>query len=197
MKILMLIDSLDIGGAETHVEILCRKLNKMGHNIVVASSGGIISQRLKKYGIKHILLPKIQKSTKNAYNLRSISQIFALSRTILSVIEQENSDIVHAHTRRMAFFAQHFCKKHKIPLIVTAHAKFDMKFPKKHLSKWGDCTIAVSEDIKKHLVYYGTPKQKIEVITNGVVLPKIELYFEQNKAQKENENAKNSFCQPT
>ena len=47
-----------------------------------------------------------------------------------------------------------------------------MKFTKNLLSVWGDGTIAVSEDIKKHLALHGAPVKSIEVIFNGVKLPK-------------------------
>ncbi len=171
MKILILIDSLDIGGAETHVEILSSELDSMGHEITVASSGGIISERLKKHGIKHIYLPKIQKTRKNAYYLSSISQFLALNRAILHAIANEKPDVVHAHTRLTAFFAKKICRARKIPLIFTAHAKFDMSFPKNVLSKWGDHTISVSEDIKKHLSEHGLEPSEITVIENGVKLP--------------------------
>ena len=47
-----------------------------------------------------------------------------------------------------------------------------MDFFKKSLSKWGDYTIAVSEDIKKHLIQNGVKSSQITVIYNGVNLPK-------------------------
>ena len=40
MKILILIDTLDIGGAESHVEVLATELRYMGHEVIVASAGG-------------------------------------------------------------------------------------------------------------------------------------------------------------
>ena len=46
MKILMLIDSLGVGGAETHVETLAQDLATLGCEVVVASSGGAIADKL-------------------------------------------------------------------------------------------------------------------------------------------------------
>ena len=40
MKILMLADTMDIGGAETHVYELSRSLSSMGHRIKILSGGG-------------------------------------------------------------------------------------------------------------------------------------------------------------
>ena len=180
MRILMLIDSLDIGGAETHVEILCRELVNLGHKIVIASAGGVICERLKKCGIRCISLPKITKANKISCNFNFVCHFLALAPLISRAIERTKPDIVHAHTRRTAFFAQNPCKKHNIPLVVTAHAKFDMKFPKNVLSKWGQRTIAVSKDIKDHLAEHGVPQNTIKVIVNGVILPGNVLYSTEN-----------------
>jgi glycosyltransferase involved in cell wall biosynthesis len=172
MKILFLIDALEIGGAETHVELLATELKSMGHEIVVASGGGKIHNRLIKNGIKCIHLPKIEaiNPTSKLWTCKMpyACQLLSQKRAVACLIDRINPHIVHAHTRRTAFFAHQICKKQKIPLVVTVHAKFSMKFPKKALSKWGDTTIAVSEDIKNHLVQHGVAQENIEIIPNGV-----------------------------
>ena len=172
MKILLLIDALEIGGAETHVELLATELKSMGHEIVVASGGGKIHERLIKNGIQCIRLPKIEVIDPIGKPLTCkmlyVRQLLRQKRAVARLIDRINPHIVHAHTRRTAFFTHQICKKHKIPLVVTAHAKFSMKFPKKALSKWGDTTIAVSEDIKNHLVQHGVSPKNIEIVPNGV-----------------------------
>ena len=50
MKILILSDSLNVGGAETHIELLANEIYKMGHEVAVASAGGLIQSRLKLRG---------------------------------------------------------------------------------------------------------------------------------------------------
>ena len=172
MKILMLIDSMDMGGAETHVEILASELVATGNEITVACAGGKISERMAHGKINFISLPPI---TSNApkYSNSSLPCRILFSKRILSrLIKKEKPDIVHAHTRRTAFISQGICKRYKIPLVVTAHAQFSMRFPKNLLSKWGDGTIAVSEDIKNHVALYGARVKRLEIIFNGVKLPK-------------------------
>ena len=51
MKILILTDRLEIGGAETHIALLVQELAKRGEEVIVASSGGWIADRLEKQGI--------------------------------------------------------------------------------------------------------------------------------------------------
>lgn len=174
MKILMLIDALDVGGAETHVEILADELAKMGNEIIVASTGGKIGARMSRRGIKMLFLPPLSKKTsskkRKSYSL-FVSGYLSAQKTLTNLIIKEKPDLIHAHTRRTAFLISWICKRHKVPLIVTAHAKFSMKFPKNLLSKWGDGTISVSDDIKNHLEFYGAHTNKIKVIHNGVSIP--------------------------
>ena len=54
MKILMALMSLGIGGAETHVIELCKKLKSMGHEIFVVSNGGVYVKELEKADLKGI-----------------------------------------------------------------------------------------------------------------------------------------------
>lgn len=186
MKILMLIDALALGGAESHVECLARELQKMGNEIVVVSAGGIIAEKLTIVGVKHRCIPDISnKNNKNVGNIRytpfaesrgaeaqkaSFLTRFLVARGIIcSIIDEFCPDIVHAHTRRTAFMARGACRCMKIPLVVTVHALFMMDFPKNLLTCYGDMTIAVSEDIREHVAAKGCGSlENIRVISNGV-----------------------------
>ena len=171
MKILMLIDSLDVGGAESHVEVLATELSAMGHEIIVASAGGVICKRLRRTTVRCVCLPQILKNGQKSGGISFGCSFFALQSIISRLVRHIKPDVVHAHTRRTAFLVNRVCKTQKIPLIVTAHALFVMNFPKNLFSKWGNRTIAVSEDIKNHLVAHKIPRDQICVIANGVKLP--------------------------
>ena len=169
MKILMLADALDVGGAETHIETLARELKKCGNSVAVASRGGRIAEKMRKSGISHVNLPKT--SGKSRKNTPCVLEIFLDFAKISRVISKNRPDVVHAHTRKTAFLAKPVCRALKIPLIVTAHAKFSMKFPKAALSVWGDRTIAVSEDVARHVASHCAHKNlQISVINNGISL---------------------------
>ena len=163
MKILMLISELDLGGAETHVESLCRALGRLGHETAVLSRGGVISERMRVRGIRQILI-------KNKQGL--IPSTVELWDSICRAVREESPDIVHAHSRREAAVASPICASLGIPLVVTAHAMFSMTPLKSRLSRWGDRTVAVSEDIKAHLIKQGgVESDAITVIENGVEIP--------------------------
>ena len=129
------------------------------------------TKKLSKSKVKCIRLPLSQKKGSLYDNLGFIFHFLPSLHAISKIILRTKPDIVHAHTRKTALLAHYVCKKYKIPLVVTAHALFSMKFPKNRLSKWGNGTIAVSEDIKNHLAKYGYTRSQIEVIANGVKLP--------------------------
>ncbi len=208
MKILMLIDSLDIGGAETHLEVLSRELNSTKHKIIIVSAGGVIQEKLKRDGIKCISFPDITNKNSHYCACKSVGdeqiyrraplicRILAARCIILRILRREMPDLVHAHTRRTAFLVSKICQRYKIPLVVTAHAKFSMAFPKRLFSKWGDRTIAVSEDIWEHLVKQGVARDRIEIILNGVIAPR-DNAVRSPECGGEGTNEKNCFCQPS
>lgn len=160
MKILLLIDSLGIGGAETHVYDLCRELSRLGHNVTVASAGGELSRRLCECGVRHI---KIRFFTRGV--ICGVKDYFRLR----SLVKQERFDIIHAHSRRAAFVGEFAARRAHIPFVTTAHAKFSVSPIKKYMSRWGYYVSAVSEDIATYLSEaYGIASERIQIIPNGV-----------------------------
>lgn len=149
----MVIDALDLGGAETHVVALANELARMGHEVTVVSGGGRLAHTLT--GVKHIRL----KSFKKRAFFRLFFRLFRLFR-------KEKFDVIHAHTRFSAFLCRPLARKR---LAVTAHWVFDTRFPKKQLSAWGDRVLAVSPDIKDYLKReYGCAEERITVTVNGI-----------------------------
>ena len=165
MKILMLTSRMGIGGAESHIYTLARALTELGHKVVVASGGGAYEGALKVCGIGHVRMPL---DRRDALSL-------SLSYTGISgIIEKFRPDIVHSHSRIPSLLAERY-KKEKNPhirLITTAHMPFRTSPALSVLSKWGERTIAVSEDLSEYLMReYSLSKEQISVIENGVTLP--------------------------
>lgn len=194
MKILLLIDSMETGGAETHLELLARELADMGHGVTVASAGGQLCKQLAvRKGINCITLPPFADKINFYTFVRFLCRLRRVRKVLLEILTDWKPDVVHAHTRRTAFIAKNICKRYGIPLVVTAHARFSMKFPKKLLSSWGDTTVAVSSDIKNHLVLNGVPQEKITVIRNGVAVTEKNPFTPNGIGGGKNEE--NSICQ--
>lgn len=160
MKMLLLIDSLGIGGAETHVYDLARELSLLGHSVTVASAGGELSRRLCECGVRHI---KIRFFTCGV--ILGVRDYFRLR----SLVNREKFDIIHAHSRRAAFVGERIARSANIPFVTTAHAKFSVSPIKKYMSRWGYYVNAVSEDIATYLSEaYEIAAERITVIPNGV-----------------------------
>ena len=160
MKILMATMGLDIGGAETHILELAKSLKSRGHDVLIASNGGVYVKELEDRGIRHISVPM---------NVRSLGKMLVSYKKMKALIKAERPDIVHAHARIPAVICSRICKILKIPFVTTAHWVFDVSGALRYLTRWGDRTVAVSEDIVKYLTdNYGVPRRNIFVTINGI-----------------------------
>ncbi|MCR4718501.1 MAG: glycosyltransferase [Firmicutes bacterium] len=160
MNILMALMGLDIGGAETHVTELSKELKRRGHNVIVASNGGVYERELLDFGIKHYKVPLQNKKPNNIVSSLSL---------LKKIIKDENIDIVHSHARIPSFLLGKLHKNMKFPFVTTAHWIFTTKYGLKYITDWGQKTLAVSDDIKKYLMdNYHIPEKDITVTVNGI-----------------------------
>lgn len=160
MKILIATMSMGIGGAETHILELCRELCRRGHEITVVSSGGELVSELTSCKAKHITLPLDKKD---------IFSVLKSRRALSRLIKSGGFDIVHAHARIPAFICSGICKKNDVRFVTTAHGAFSVTALWKKLSRWGEHTFAVSEDIARYLRRnYMIESSNISLIPNGI-----------------------------
>lgn len=160
MKILMVTNGLDIGGAETHIVELSKELTRRGHQIVVVSAGGVYVSELTQIGVRHYTAP---------LNSRSPEPMYRSYLSLRKIIRQENPDIVHAHARIPGFLCGLIHKRKKFAFVTTAHWVFASEGMVRYLTNWGTKTIAVSEDIKHYLKEsYHVPDKDIFVTINGI-----------------------------
>ena len=162
MNILMLSMSMGAGGAETHVLTLARALVRAGHRVTVASAGGMLTAGLAEGGVAHVTLPLASRSP------------IALTRAVGGIVRlcrRESFDVIHAHGRIPALTA-HAARRlspRVPPCAVTVHGVYSPHAPGARLSKWGERTMAVSEDIADYTAAtYGIDRGRIAVIPNGV-----------------------------
>lgn len=155
---------LDFGGAETHVMELCRELKRMGHDVHVASNGGVYVKDLEELDIPHYRLPLHE---------RKISSMIASYRGLSKLIAEGNYDIVHGHARIPSFLCGLLKKKYDFRFVTTAHLDFAVTPLLRRMTDWGDGTIAVSNDIKTYLNReYGIDPKKVAVTVNGIDMQK-------------------------
>ena len=155
----MLAAAMDIGGAETHILDLAATLIKNGHAVTLISEGGAFIERAQALGIEWIYAPTKTPSLRSAR---------AVKKAITAQLMRKRYDIVHAHTRYTAAVATSALKNAFVPLVVTAHLCFSLGI-KKYFSRWGDRTLAVSDDIREHLARkYAIAEERITTTVNGI-----------------------------
>ena len=160
MKILMVTMAMNIGGAETHILELCRELNRRGHDVTLASFGGVYADELVSLGVKHVRLPL---HTKNP------AAVMTAYRGLERLIRDGGFDLVHAHARIPAFICGLLHDRMKFRFVTTAHLNFSMNALWRRISRWGERVMAVSDDIADYLVTeYGYPREKIYLTINGI-----------------------------
>ena len=149
-----------IGGAETHVVELSRGLAALGHDVTVASNGGVYVDELLRAGVKHFTVPL---HTKNPVSM--MKSYFKLKK----LIKREKFDIVHAHSRIPAFICGSLSRRMGFRFVTSTHAVFKVNPILEKVSDWGERTFAVSSDIKQYLIdNYEVPSDLITLTINGI-----------------------------
>lgn len=160
MKILLATMGLDIGGAETHIVELAGELRRRGHQVTVASNGGVYVPEIEAMGIRHVKIPMHRRSP-----VLMAKSLILLRRLIREI----RPDVVHAHARIPAFLCGLLKKSLDFPFVTTAHWVFETQGLLRVLTDWGQRTIAVSDDIKTYLQdNYKIPDENITVTINGI-----------------------------
>ena len=159
MKILMLTDKMDMGGAETHIRELVLGLRKMGVEVHLLSGGGRLADSLEKEGVRQFRT--------SLFCRRPLALLAARCR-IRRLVRRERYDVLHAHARIPALLIRG-CRRWGACAVVTVHAHFHVNWLLSRLCFWGQRTIAVSEDLRRYVCeVYGVPAEQIDVIPNGV-----------------------------
>jgi len=166
VKILMLTMAMNIGGAETHILELCRRLKDGGHDVTLASNGGVYADELVRCGLRHVSLPFHSKAP------ACVAKAYCGLKKLLT---EEKFDIVHAHARIPAFICSLLREQligeggYKFRFVTTTHLNFPVNPLWRRISRWGEYTMAVSEDIADYLVKeYAYPRDRIHTTINGV-----------------------------
>ena len=177
MRILIATMQLDIGGAETHIVELAKSLSRRGIEVIAASNGGAYVPELEEAGIRHIKVP---------FHSKNPACLHQAYRRLKQIIFENHIDVVHAHARIPAFICALLHKRYHFRFVTTAHWVFSTKFPYNLLTRWGDRSLAVSDDIKKYLIdNYGIPADNIRVTINGIDMDKFSADTDYSETAKE------------
>ena len=169
MRILHITTHLNKGGITSYLSSLAEGLIKKGHDIFIASSGGEDEGEFLNNNIKLINIPI---RTKKEISPSVLFSYFALRR----FLSRNNIDIIHAHTRVTQVLASLLSRKFRIPLVTTCHGFFNPRWHRKKFPCWGHKTIAISRQVKKHLISeFKLSEENICLVHNGVDMDKIRV----------------------
>lgn len=126
---------------------------------MVASAGGRLEAQLAEVGIPHETIPM---------DSRSPVAMFRAYLRLRAVLVKYGIGLVHAHARIPAWVTSLAIRGQPIPFVTTYHGVYNAGFPWRYLTTFGERTIAVSDDVRRHLIGpLGAPAGQIRVIPNG------------------------------
>ena len=167
VRLLLVVDSLEVGGAERHVVDLAVALCREGHEVTVACSvAGELSDPLDGANVPvRVLLDRLVK--------RRVSVAYA--RGLRRLIGEGRYDLVHAHIYASAAASALATSGTGVPLVVTEHTEGAWQGRCAHLVsrliyRRARRMIAVSSPIRGRLIERdGVPPEKINLIPNAVI----------------------------
>ena len=162
----MVVDSLEVGGAERHVVDLAVALSRREYEVTVACSvAGDLYKSLEEANVTvRSLLDQLVK--------RRVSAAYA--RALRRLAKDERFDLVHAHVYASAAAAAIATVGTGVPLVVTEHTEAVWRGRRARLVTRWFCrrtsrVIAVSDAVKRRLVKQDDiPPGKIALIPNAV-----------------------------
>jgi len=170
VKILFLVNHLNIGGITSYILNLSCGLKQRGHSVFIASGGGGLLPKFKELGIGHIPIPI---KTKNELSPKIILGAFKLSK----IIKDNEIDIVHLHSRTTQVLG---CLLHKftgVKHISTCHGFFKRRLARRIFPCWGERVIAISEQVKEHLINdFKLNPSKIILVHNGIDMDRFKRF---------------------
>lgn len=178
MNILFITTHFNYGGITSYILSLAKGLKKNGHNVYVASSGGDCVINLKAAGIEHIPTPI---KTKNELSPKVFFSFLKLKK----IVKEKNIEIIHAHTRVTQVLSHFISKATRIPYVVTSHGFFKVSFHRMKFGCWGKKTIAISSQVREHLIKdFRLPEDKVVIIHNGIDLERFKLRADTTQAKR-------------
>ena len=138
MNILMALSQLEITGAEVYATTIADELIERGNKVYIVSDT--------------LTTPTKAEYIKLEFNKRSLIKRIEHIKFLYKLIKEKDIQIVHAHSRASSWSCQVACKLAGIPLITTTHGRQPIHFSRKLIKAFGDYSIAVCENIKKHMV---------------------------------------------
>ncbi|MDD5060419.1 MAG: glycosyltransferase family 4 protein [Candidatus Omnitrophica bacterium] len=178
MNILFIANHVNVGGISSYLFTLASGLREKGHNVYLASAAGTLTDQFKAAGIIHI---PVSLNTKKEVSPKILLSFFKLKK----IIKEKNIDLVHTNSRTTQVLGNLLSRYGKIPHIFTCHGFFKPKLSRRLFPCWGEYVIAISREVKEHLIRdLKLDEGKIAVINNGVDIKKFGDFSQRETMRK-------------
>lgn len=162
MKVLYLVNHLNVGGITSYILTLARGMKKRGHDVYIASSGGGLLGKFQESGINFIFIPI---KTKKELNPKIIYSALKLKK----LIKRETINLVHSNSRTTQVLGCLLKRISGARHISTCHGFFKRRLLRRIFPCWGDKVIAISEAVEEHLIRdFKVNEDRIRIIHNGI-----------------------------
>lgn len=182
VRLLYLIVTLPVGGAEEHLLSLVRNLDHERFSPLVCCIGksGPIGKEIENTGGRVIELGKLERG---GYDGKIVS-------LLVDTIRRERVGLIHSHLYHANFYGRLAASRAGVPVVCSIHNTYVR--PKAHrriinwwLARRTPVIIAGSEAIKNDILRYdGVPSGTVRVIPYGVDVEKFDIPLSRNEARK-------------
>lgn len=184
IRLLWLIDSLTVGGAESLVVPFVRRLDRERYELYVCCLATIndnaIEKELRKESVPLMNL--------GARNLRDLGAF----RALLRYVREQKIDLIHAHLTYAAIWAAVVSRQTKVPSLATLHVappEGGKEGLRDGLMRWlvnryGKRVVAVSEALRRrYLAKNGIDPKKFVAVHNGIEIDRFRREHAEARAQ--------------
>lgn len=166
MKLLHLTSGGDAGGAKTHILSLLKELNRTDEARLVCFTEGAFAEEARCLGIPVTVIRD--------------SGLRQTCRQLLTILHQNNYQLIHCHGARANMIGALLKKQIKIPVISTVHSDYRLDYMGRPLANltYGvinrlslrrlDAWIGISDVISQMLIDRGFDSKRVFPLYNGV-----------------------------
>ncbi|TYP73951.1 glycosyltransferase [Paenibacillus methanolicus] len=159
MRVLMVMDSLSVGGTETYVLSLVKAFPRIGVQPVYAGAGGVMYEPYARAGCPiHIV-------ELAAGSLLAPEWQEPVERALVQIMRRRRIDVVHVHQTPSGLYAAKAAAKLGIPVVMTVHGAYYPADQLRGLAEVGAVFISVSKPVEAYLARQGIASR---LIPNGV-----------------------------
>ncbi|CAM3392236.1 glycosyltransferase [Paenibacillus lupini] len=159
IRLLMVMDSLAVGGTETYVLSFVKAFPSLGVMPVYAGGTGVMYESYARAGCP---IHRVELTAEQLLNpANQVKAVYKLTQ----IMRSRKIDLVHIHQTPSGLYAAEAARKLGIPVVFTVHGAY---YPPEQLQlmKAGGCTfISVSLPVQAYLDAMGIPSH---LIANGI-----------------------------